>query len=77
MIGFREMKLRLRRLPILAFILPICAFVGATLVFACGSDVAPTLEPPTPLPTAASETEESSSGNESNGIARFFRICNS
>ena len=59
MIGFREMKLRLRRLPILAFILPICAFVGATLVFACGSDVAPTLEPPTPLPTAASETEES------------------
>lgn len=49
------MKLQLRRSPILAFMLPICAFVGATLVFACGSDVQPTAAPPTSVPTVAVE----------------------
>ncbi len=66
------MKSRLRRLPIPAFILPIGAFIAGMLVFACGSDVAPTNEPPTPVPTVISESAESAAETKSMDLPDSF-----
>ncbi len=64
------MKLRLRRTPFSAFLASIGALIASALVFACGSDVQPTAEPPTPAPTV--EVEEPLAETKSMGLPDTF-----
>ncbi len=64
------MKLRLRRTPFSAFLALIGALTASALIFACGSDVQPTAEPPPPVP--AVEVEDPVAETKSMGLPDTF-----
>ncbi len=66
------MKLRLRRMPISAFVALFAALTVSVLVFACGSDVEPTSVPPTQGPTTVVEVEEPAAEEKALGLPESF-----